>query len=64
MGNEISCIIQARMGSSRLSGKVLMSLDGKNSVLYYTLNQLKHSKLIDRIIIFSFDQISVKDFLL
>ena len=51
MRNEISCIIQARMGSSRLTGKVLMSLDGKNSVLYYTVNQLKHSKLIDRIII-------------
>jgi len=51
MSNEISCIIQARMGSSRLPGKILMNLDGKNSVLQYTLNQLKHSKSIDKIII-------------
>jgi len=51
MKDEISCVIQVRMGSSRLSGKVLMSVEGKNPLLYYVINQLKYSKLIDRIII-------------
>ena len=47
----IGCIIQARMGSTRLPGKVLKKLDENNSVLYYVLNQVKHSKLIDKIVI-------------
>jgi len=51
MKDEISCVIQVRMSSSRLGGKVLMSVDGKNPLLYYVINQLKYSKLIDRIII-------------
>ncbi len=47
----IGCIIQARMGSSRLPGKVMMDLDGKNCLLDYVLNQLSYSKLIDKIIV-------------
>ena len=47
----IGCIIQARMGSTRLPGKVLMLLDKKHSVLDYVINQLKHSKLLGKIII-------------
>jgi len=48
---EVSCIIQARMGSTRLPGKVLMKLDKKHTVLDYLINQLKHSKLLGKIII-------------
>jgi len=47
----VDCIIQARMGSSRLPGKVLMKVDSKNTILDSMINQLKYSKLIDRTII-------------
>ena len=47
----ICCIIQARMGSTRLPGKVLKIIDGKNTSLYYTISQLKHCKKIDKIIV-------------
>ena len=47
----VDCIIQARMGSSRLPGKVLMKVDSKNTILDFMINQLKYSKLIDRTII-------------
>ena len=51
----IGCIIQARMGSSRLSGKTLMKIDEKNTILDYVINQLSYSKLIDKIIIATTD---------
>ena len=47
----VGCIIQVRMGSSRLPGKVLKKLDNKNTVLDYVINQISHCKLIDKIII-------------
>tara|TARA_B100000029_G_scaffold47115_2_gene43275 strand:+ start:880 stop:1647 length:768 start_codon:yes stop_codon:yes gene_type:complete len=47
----IGCIIQARMGSSRLPGKTLMKLDTNYSTLDYVINQLKHSKFIEKIIV-------------
>jgi len=47
----ICCIIQARMGSSRLPGKVMMNVDGKNTLLHYIIQQLKFSKLANNIII-------------
>ena len=43
----IGCIIQARMGSSRLPGKVMMNLDRKNPAIYYVLEQLRHCKNLD-----------------
>jgi len=46
-----AAIIQARMGSSRLSGKVMMKVDNNKSVLSYVVNQLKHCNLLDKIII-------------
>ena len=39
------------MGSSRLPGKVMSKADNGNTVLDYLINQLKHSKLINKIII-------------
>ena len=47
---NIDVIIQARMDSSRLPGKIMMNLDN-NSVLDYVITQLKCSKMINRIII-------------
>ena len=47
----IGCIIQARMNSTRLYGKVLKKLDEKNPVLYYVIKQLQESKLIDKIVV-------------
>jgi len=43
-------IIQARMNSSRLPGKVLMKLEGK-TILEHIINSLKFSKLYDKIIV-------------
>ena len=39
------------MGSTRLPGKVLMKLDKNHTVLDYLIIQLKHSKLLGKIII-------------
>ncbi len=47
----IGCIVQARMGSSRLPKKTLMKIDNEHSVLNFVINQLSFSKLIDKIII-------------
>jgi len=47
----IGCIIQARMGSTRLPGKVLMDVTKGKPVLYYVINQLKHCKSIEKIIV-------------
>ena len=47
----LCCIIQARMGSSRLPGKVMMNVDDKNTLLYYVIQQLKFSKLAKNMMI-------------
>jgi len=47
---KVIAIIQARMGSMRLPGKVLMSINGK-PVLEYVIQFLKFSKLLDQIIV-------------
>ena len=47
----IGCIIQARMGSSRLPGKVMKKINGDIPMLKFQLDQLKFSKNIDQIII-------------
>jgi len=47
----IVCIIQARMGSSRLPGKVMKKIDNKNHLLDFVINQLKSSKKIEKIVV-------------
>lgn len=51
----IGCIIQARMGSSRLPGKTLMKLTKELSTLDFVINQISSSNLIDKIIIATTD---------
>ena len=52
---EINCIIQARMGSERLPGKVLLDLiDGKKSI-EFLIEQLETSKLQQKIVAISDD---------
>ena len=46
----IIAILQARMGSSRLPGKVLRKIRGK-TLLELCLNRIKQSRLIDKIVI-------------
>lgn len=47
---KVLAIVQARMGSTRLPGKVLMNIHGK-PMLSYLINSLKYSKLTDEIVI-------------
>ena len=49
------CIIQARMGSTRLPGKVLKKL-GEATVLEYLLKRVAQSKLIDKTVIATTNQ--------
>jgi spore coat polysaccharide biosynthesis protein SpsF len=47
---ETLAIVQARMGSTRLPGKVLMYIAGQ-PMLRHVIERLKHAKLIDTIVI-------------
>ena len=51
---KITAIIQARMGSTRLSGKVMKDLYGK-TVLAHVIERVKQSELIEDIIIATTD---------
>lgn len=44
------CIVQARMGSTRLPGKILMEVDG-TPMLQYELGRLALSKRIDKVVV-------------
>lgn len=48
---DVVIIVQARMSSSRLPGKVLMDLTGKDTVLGYLLKRLKQCRRADKIIV-------------
>lgn len=50
MHKKIIVIIQARMGSTRLPGKVLMNITGK-TVLNHVVDRVKESKNIDEVIV-------------
>ena len=47
----IGCIIQARMGSTRLPGKTLKLINGQTSMLKFQLDQLHFSDKIKKIVI-------------
>lgn len=47
---KITATIQARMGSTRLPGKVLMAIAGK-PMLQWQIERLKNCRLIDRIVV-------------
>ena len=46
----IGCIIQARMGSSRLPGKVMMKIQNR-PIIDYVVTQVQYSKKIKRIVL-------------
>ncbi len=48
--NKTVCIIQARMGSSRLPGKTLKLL-GDKPLLWHVAERVKHAKLVDSVVI-------------
>jgi spore coat polysaccharide biosynthesis protein SpsF len=48
--NKVGIIIQARMGSQRLPGKVMNKIKNK-PILFYMLEQIKKSTLYDKVII-------------
>jgi len=47
----IGCIIQARMGSSRLPGKVMMKDDNGQPLLYHVINQLQYCTKVKNLVI-------------
>jgi len=48
--SKVVAIIQARMGSIRLPGKVMMEIVGK-PMLWHIINRVQHSKLLDEIVV-------------
>jgi spore coat polysaccharide biosynthesis protein SpsF len=50
MSLEFAALVQARMGSTRLPGKILKKL-GKYSVLEWVIKRLKRSKYLDAVIV-------------
>ena len=49
--DETGCIIQARMGSTRLPGKVMLPVDDSNPIIWYVVRQLQQSKLCNKLVI-------------
>ena len=52
---NVSVIIQARSGSTRLPGKIFKELSGQ-PILWHVYNRIKHSLLVNQIIIATTDQ--------
>jgi spore coat polysaccharide biosynthesis protein SpsF len=47
---EVIVILQSRMGSTRLPGKMMMAIDGK-PVIFHVLKQLQYSKAVTELIV-------------
>ncbi|MEM2160086.1 MAG: glycosyltransferase family protein, partial [Candidatus Nitrosotenuis sp.] len=47
----IGCIIQARLGSSRLPEKIMQKIDDHNTVLDYVVKQVRAAKKIEKILV-------------
>ena len=54
---KVGGLIQARMSSSRLPGKVMMNLSG-NTILGHVVNQVKASKCVDEVVVLTSNDIS------
>lgn len=52
---KVLAIVQARMGSNRLPGKVMKPIGG-HPMIYYTLTRLKRSRYIDQIVLATSDK--------
>lgn len=52
------CIIQARMGSSRLPGKSLMKIAGAKALIHYIYDRVRQCQSIDKVIIATSDHSS------
>jgi spore coat polysaccharide biosynthesis protein SpsF len=52
---KVVAIIQARMGSTRLPGKVLKDLEGE-TVLARVVNRLRRARLIDEVVVATTDR--------
>jgi spore coat polysaccharide biosynthesis protein SpsF len=52
---RVVAIIQARMGSTRLPGKVLLDLEGE-TVLARVVNRLRRTRLVDELLVATTDQ--------
>ena len=50
MDRNTTAVVQARMGSVRLPGKVLMEIEG-SPILWHVVNRLKRSRLIRKIVV-------------
>lgn len=55
MDNQIIAVIQARIDSKRLSGKVLLEISGK-PLLWHIVNRLKQCKTISKIVLATTDE--------
>ncbi len=47
---KIICIVQARMGSERLPGKVMREIEGR-PMISYTFNSLKEAKYVNQVVL-------------
>ena len=57
MNDVVLVVLQARMSSSRLPGKVLKLINGK-PMIYWQINRISQSKLVDKIVVATSDQAS------